>query len=797
MQDYLSIESKTDLVSIESFPLPALMEGVSYDENKEINGYFIKQVNSLFANLLGLSKEELIGVDLKEIYPYLDSIKEELSYTFKDEIESSGTFKFELFADGLNMWFDVFVKVIDEENQIVTFNECTERKLNEEELKESGARFKSLYENSTIGIYRTTPEGEILLANPALLDIVGYDSFEELKSIDLNTDYNREKFINEIEKYGLVKGFESKWKTSDGNYINIIESARAVRNGKGKTLYYEGSVEDITERIESEGKLSDLSNVFVEMGVDALENIDILVSKACEIIGGEWSAFYCYDDEKGIIKIHSGYNIPPDFPREFKAEGHICYEASITSSELFIIEDVRKTEFLESDSFIKDFGLRAFLGYTVVNEIIHRSLCVAFGEEREFSETESRIISTLGKALSLEYQRYDIEQSLINAREDAEGASKAKSQFIANMSHEIRTPLNGIMGFTEMLVFEEEDEGKKMMLKMVEKSGNQLLDLLNDLLEYSRFESGKIELEPAEFNLYRVLNDIENYFKPVANSKNLIFALETNCIEEQIVVGDELKVRQILINIVNNAIKFTNEGFVNVEANIVEQGGNLLFEIVVADSGIGINKKQLVEIFDEFKQLDFYLTKKNKGTGLGLTITKRLVDMMAGTIRVESEPNNGSRFIVEIPLTSGILTNRELNMNISGEQKGAELRKIKILLAEDNEANQFLIKALTKSKNWDITVVENGQEAVEAFKKDEFNLILMDVQMPLMNGYEATMMIRDIEKERGTHVPIIALTAYAMKSDKDMCIEAGMDDYISKPFKRQIFLDSIEGFLAE
>ncbi len=797
MQDYLSIESKTDLVSIESFPLPALMEGVSYDENKEINGYFIKQVNSLFANLLGLSKEELIGVDLKEIYPYLDSIKEELSYTFKDEIESSGTFKFELFADGLNMWFDVFVKVIDEENQIVTFNECTERKLNEEELKESGARFKSLYENSTIGIYRTTPEGEILLANPALLDIVGYDSFEELKSIDLNTDYNREKFINEIEKYGLVKGFESKWKTSDGNYINIIESARAVRNGKGKTLYYEGSVEDITERIESEGKLSDLSNVFVEMGVDALENIDILVSKACEIIGGEWSAFYCYDDEKGIIKIHSGYNIPPDFPREFKAEGHICYEASITSSELFIIEDVRKTEFLESDSFIKDFGLRAFLGYTVVNEIIHRSLCVAFGEEREFSETESRIISTLGKALSLEYQRYDIEQSLINAREDAEGASKAKSQFIANMSHEIRTPLNGIMGFTEMLVFEEEDEGKKMMLKMVEKSGNQLLDLLNDLLEYSRFESGKIELEPAEFNLYRVLNDIENYFKPVANSKNLIFALETNCVEEQIVVGDELKVRQVLINVVNNAIKFTNEGFVNVEANIVEQGGNLLFEIVVADSGIGINKKQLVEIFDEFKQLDFYLTKKNKGTGLGLTITKRLVDMMAGTIRVESEPNNGSRFIVEIPFTSGILTNRELNMNISGEQKGAELRKIKILLAEDNEANQFLIKALTKSKNWDITVVENGQEAVEAFKKDEFNLILMDVQMPLMNGYEATMMIRDIEKERGTHVPIIALTAYAMKSDKDMCIEAGMDDYISKPFKRQIFLDSIEGFLAE
>jgi PAS domain S-box-containing protein len=797
MQDYLSVERNRDMMSIENYPLPALLEGISYDENKEINGYFIKQVNSLFANLLGLSKEELIGVDLKEIYPYLDSVKEELSYTFKDEIESCGTFKFELFADDLNIWFDMFVKVIDKENQIVIFNECTERKLNEEELKESGARFKSLYENSTIGIYRTTPEGEILLANPALLDIVGYDSFEEFKSVDLNTDYDREKFIDEIEKYGIVKDFESKWRTSDGSYINIVESARAVRNGKGKTLYYEGSVEDVTERVESERKLSDLNNVFADMGVDALENIDILVRKACEIIGGEWSAFYCYDAEEEMIKINSGYKIPSELPIEFKAKGHICYEASLTSNELFIIEDVRKTEFLESDSFVKEFDLKAFLGYTIVNEIIQGSLCVVFREEREFTETESRIISTLGKALSLEYKRYDIEQSLIASREEAERASQAKSQFIANMSHEIRTPLNGIMGFAELLVFEEEDENRKMMLKMVERSGNQLLDLLNDLLEYSRFEAGKIELEPADFNLYKVLIDIENYFKPVANSKNLIFALETNCIKEQIVVGDELKLRQILINIVNNAIKFTNEGFVNVEANIVEQGSNLLFEIVVADSGIGINKKQLVEIFDEFKQLDFYLTKKNKGTGLGLTITKRLVDLMAGTIRVESEPNNGSRFIVEIPLTSGILTNRELNMNINGEQKGAESRKIKILLAEDNEANQFLIKALTKAKNWNITVVENGQEAVEAFKKDEFNLILMDVQMPLMNGYEATKMIRDIEKERGTHIPIIALTAYAMKSDKDMCIEAGMDDYISKPFKRQIFLDSIEGFLAE
>ena len=801
MQDFLSVDSKTDILSIEAFPLPAILETTRYDDKNEIIGYFIRQANTLFADLLGVRKEQLIGVELKELYPYIGAVKEELAYRFKDEIESYGSFNFEMFAEGLNSWFDMFVKVIDKETSFIAFNECTDRKLNEEELKESKFRFKSLYENSTIGIYRTTPEGEILLANPALLDILSYDTFDELKSRNLNndssdSDYDRGKFITEIEKYGIVKGFESIWKTNGGNFINIRESARVVRDADGKTLYYEGSVEDITDRVESEKKLSGLNNVFVEMGVDTLENIDLLVKRACEIIGGKWSAFYCYRKETDTIKIKSDHNLPIDFPKEFSAKGHICYEAQLNPNELFKVEDISETKFSKTDSFVQEFNMKAFLGYPIVNDIIQGSLCVIFDEEREFTNTESRIISTLGKALSLEYQRYNIEQNLIKAREDAEEASQAKSQFIANMSHEIRTPLNGIIGFTEMLVFEEDDKDKKMMLKMVEKSGNHLLDILNDLLEYSRFESGTIELELAGFNICKVLNDIENYFMPVANSKNLIFALKTNCVGDRIVIGDELKVRLVLINIVNNAVKFTNEGSVEIEAKIDGKGDDLLLTVVVADTGVGISKEQLNDIFDEFKQLDFYLTKKNKGTGLGLAITKRLVDMMAGTINVESEPNNGSRFIVEIPLTSGLLTNGEMNMEMSGEQNGSELRKVKILLAEDNEANQFLIKALTKSKDWDITVVENGREAVEAFKKDEFDLILMDVQMPLMNGYEATKEIREIEREKGTRIPIIALTAYAMKSDKDMCIEAGMDDYISKPFKRQIFLDSIERFLA-
>ncbi len=250
---------------------------------------------------------------------------------------------------------------------------------------------------------------------------------------------------------------------------------------------------------------------------------------------------------------------------------------------------------------------------------------------------------------------------------------------------------------------------------------------------------------------------------------------------------------------ISNAIKFTDEGSVLVIAGSEKINNFARIKIIVEDTGIGIHKNQLDKIFDEFNQLDYYLTKKIKGTGLGLTITKKLLDLLQGNIRVESEPGRGSRFIITIPFQ--IKTNNKVKakkvMSDTEEKIKSGSKMVKILLAEDNEANQFLIKALTKTQDWDITVVDDGEKAVEQYKKDNYDLILMDVQMPVMNGYEATKIIREMENEKGIRTTIIALTAFAMESDRDLCIEAGMDDYIAKPFKRQQFLDAILAALKD
>jgi signal transduction histidine kinase/ActR/RegA family two-component response regulator len=435
----------------------------------------------------------------------------------------------------------------------------------------------------------------------------------------------------------------------------------------------------------------------------------------------------------------------------------------------------------------------------IINGKAIGSLCVVCNVPKRFTETEINIISTLSKALSLEQQRFFVEESLIKATDEAKIANKVKSQFLANMSHEIRTPLNGIIGFAEMLSSQEPDERKARILNMIEDSGYQLLQIINDIFDYSRIETGKISLKSEAFKLNELIEETVNFFHKPAQEKGLHYIINTDKITENHLLGDSYKFKQVMVNVISNAIKFTDDGSVLVIAGSIQKDDLIEVKMVIEDTGIGISNDQLDKIFDEFKQVEYYLTKKIKGTGLGLTITKKLLDLMNGKIVVESEQGKGSRFIITVPFKSGTGTmerSKEEYMNKPEIKRETDAKKIKILLAEDNEANQFLIKVITKSQDWDITIVENGAEAIEKYKSGKYDIILMDVQMPIMNGYEATKIIRQIEFEKGMHTPIIALTAYAMKSDKDICIEAGMDDYISKPFKRQQFLETINDTLA-
>lgn len=372
---------------------------------------------------------------------------------------------------------------------------------------------------------------------------------------------------------------------------------------------------------------------------------------------------------------------------------------------------------------------------------------------------------------------------------------KIKSDFLANMSHEIRTPLNGIIGFTELLHSQELDDRKKNMLTLVEDCGNQLLHVINDIFNYSNIESGKIFMRETEFEPMDIILGTTDYFENAAQQKGLQLLVNVNNIKVDRLVGDYVKLNQVIVNVISNAIKFTDKGKIKVTASTYTKNNFTHLKMVVADNGIGIEPEQMENIFDEFKQLDHYLTKRIRGTGIGLTITKKIVDFLGGEILVESKPKNGSTFVIDIPFKESSEKKTNVSVEDQTEKKVGHMEKIKILLAEDNEANQFLIKALTKNTDWELTVVDDGSQAVEAYKQDKFDLILMDVQMPVMDGYEATKTIRELEAERDYRTPIIALTAFAMKSDKDQCINAGMDDYISKPFKRQQFMDSVNSAL--
>ncbi len=388
----------------------------------------------------------------------------------------------------------------------------------------------------------------------------------------------------------------------------------------------------------------------------------------------------------------------------------------------------------------------------------------------------------------------------------AELMNSAKSQFLSNMSQEIRIPMSGIIGMTELMMLTNVSKEQKEYLDIINFSSSTLLAIINDILDFSRIESGKLKLENIEFSIKDLVQKTAQILDFEAKRKKLNLKLEISKDINYNIYGDPLRINQILINLTKNAVKYTEMGMVTISlSEISKNSDNAVLRISIKDSGSGFSEEIIQKLFGSLDNSGrVKLTKdfQYTGVGFGIPIIRHLVGMMGGEMFLISETGKGSEIALNLPFKlstedaakpTGITISNEFSGK-EGEDKPHD--QINILVAEDNVVNQRLVKELLSRKSYQVTIVENGLKIFDVLENTRFDAILMDIQMPIMDGLEATSIIREIEKGTGKHIPIIGITAYAVKADKEKCVSAGMDDYMSKPFVKEEFYKMIEKYTS-
>lgn len=687
--------------------------------------------------------------------------------------------------DGVKISISVSISpIFNSKNKIIGASKIARDISRQKKSEEEQAKFSAIVTSSDDAIMSKTLQGIITSWNPGAENIFGYSEQEAIGQpmamlIPDDRKHEEREILTKISAGERIKHFETIRVTKDNKKINISASISPIFNSKNEIIGVSKIARDISDRKKIELELEHHRSHLEELVALATSEVKAILKTA---VNGVISI-----DEHGTIHLFNpaaeslfgwrsnevvGKNVSILMDNNLGAKHNEFIQHYINTGEKNIIGVGREIPCLRKDD-------STFLGHIAVGHSKLKSgshLFVAFIADI----TQQKIA----------------EEELIISRNNAETAAKAKANFLANMSHEIRTPMNSIIGFSEVITQDNSlSANTRNHINIILNSGRHLLNVINDILDFSKIEAGKINIEHINFNLKNLLKDIISTISFSASEKRLTLKLEFDKLVPECVVGDPSRLRQIILNLVGNAIKFTAKGKVVISLKVGDRPDTLCFSI--SDTGIGMTSSHLATIFDAFSQADASTSRQYGGTGLGTSISKQLVELMGGKISAESEISKGStfHFSVHLPATKNKQTCLYDN-EIIPSNSFVSPRAFNVLIAEDIEANATLLILRLKKQDHTVIWAKNGKEALDAYNEEHFDIILMDVQMPVMDGFQATQAIRKKEQLSKKHIPIIALTASVLKEEQNLCLEAGMDIVVGKPISFNELFETMEHLVS-
>ncbi len=697
----------------------------------------------------------------------------------------------------------------------------------EQRIRESQQRLSAVIESATDAIYIKDQQGRYILLNEAAARLAGRSKEELLGKTD-------------TELYGAGSGRRSRetdlhvMRTGEpltyerrvqGGRRTLLVCKTPYRDYRGRIVGTVGISRDITDR-KFEEQLQQLrTDVLQKMAQGSAldEVLETLVRGVEQLFPDLTAGVMLLQEDRRRLRFVAGPSLPPWYRQEIDGVeigptvGSCGAAAAL--GEPVMIEDVMVHPNCQR---FRDLARRAGIRASWSVPICARdggvlgTFTFTYPTPRLPSLQERKLIQELGRFAALAIEHDLAFQRLEAAKEQAEQANRAKTEFMANISHELRTPMTAILGFAQVLLESDDVQELREAAQTIHRNGEHLLSIINDILDLSKIEAGKMQIRKTHVSPFQLFGEVVDLMRVRAEAKGLYLHAQIHGLIPETIYTDPLRVRQILLNLIGNAIKFTELGGVTVDVQLRDYPKDPCLFFSVRDTGIGIPEDKIRQLFSPFTQLDNSATRKHGGTGLGLAISKRLIEMLGGTIQVESTPGKGTTFTVRLPLENTakvpLVQGRswqkilpEQNVQKAPSPRPCPLAGYRVLLAEDGPDNQRLIAFVLRKAGAEVTVVENGKKAVEMAMAtfpgwgkrfddpdEPFDVILMDMQMPIMDGYTATRRLREMNYTR----PIIALTAHAISGDREKCLAAGCDEYLTKPINREKLIDTVARFAA-